>query len=125
MAKALGDNCDSCGKDYTFNPQTDCLVIYPTAPRYNHLFAVCPHCLAKVTIFVDIDALVLLYKMKIPMELYDTVHASVQEARLRLDVPLEVQPPREYLIQLHDTLRQFGGNCSPGCGHYRHERNAA
>lgn len=32
----------------------------------------------------------------------------------------EVEPPRDWVMSVMDTLRLFGGKCSDNCGHFDH-----
>ena len=50
--KKMGDNCDSCSKDYFFIKGQDKISLYMTDTKYTHIDAICPWCKATTRIFL-------------------------------------------------------------------------
>jgi hypothetical protein len=132
----LGDNCDHCQLDYTFDDGTDYLVIYPKAQQYSHIRTVCPNCQSIEHIFIGHQTIGVVIAQGIlpihadellpPLEvvgLYDELEGKADEAQ-EADMPDNdsltdyhesgtsyglPEPPRDWLIELYDTMREFGG----------------
>jgi hypothetical protein len=108
----IHDSCDSCGQDYEFVKGRDVMVIYLTAARYNHIQATCPCCSNVAHVYLGIEAILCaIQQCQLEIHLYADVHTEIAEERETIDEVASasaVEPPREWLRELYDDLRNFG-----------------
>lgn len=137
------DNCDGCGQDYDFDKERDVLCLYLNYPECNHVEATCPHCGRSTRIFLVPEGVInLLTEIHLnlrmvaepPEELLESAQKIWAEELRQGETPFRrptrrrrnrrsqpkqpsPEPPREWITQLYDDLRHFGGECGKGCGH--------
>jgi hypothetical protein len=120
----MNENCASCKTDYEVTPQNAGLVVFLGYPPASHLVATCTHCELVEVIYVTTKVLLQLAtgEGQFPITLRDQptddrrAAADAAWSRLgsnlsdgvgamALDLP---EPPRDWVRQLHDDLREFG-----------------
>ena len=118
-------NCGRCSHVYALDADRDVINVYATDAQHTHLCTKCPACGVVMRLFgINVDVLA-------PLNLRVTVYtdpapkAIAALARQAKGVPVakkNPQPPplpeipRDWLIELLDTLRHFGQPCDGSCG---------
>lgn len=111
------ETCETCHKDYLVTPKTAKLALFISYPPANHVVATCSACGATEIIYVTANVIMkLMVKNEFPIVLGDE---PTDDRRDRADrtwlaarpavEPELPHPPREWLVQLHDDLRTYGG----------------
>lgn len=121
-APVAHENCGKCNRDYNLTPETAEVRIHIDDPICNHIIAECTHCHHKEVIYAAQAALLrVLGSVPLPVVLAEATPelkaraaatwGSVSEATPDPNEapPPEVPIPRDWLRQLHDDLREFGG----------------
>ena len=124
------DNCDSCGEDYEFSSERDFMCLFLRNPECTHVLATCPHCGNEERIFVTPESVLgITEECHLPFRLYKETPAEILRIAAELfgfqiaeeddvsednGVPDPYAPPRDWLIELWNDLRHFGGECG-GC----------
>jgi len=113
----MTETCETCHKDYAVSPKTAKLALFISYPPANHVLATCSSCGTTEIIYVT---------AKVIMKLMDRNEYAIllddeptEERRDRADrtwlaalPPVEPElpyPPRDWVIQLHDDIRAYGG----------------
>lgn len=106
------DVCGKCKTQYELTEEKDYICIYLKDPRCNHIVAHCP-CGYVTRLFCGPEIMYAVHdQAAVPVHLY--VNAPPDMLKLasqlfdRQSVTAEVEPPREWIVQLMDDLRRFG-----------------
>lgn len=108
----LVDTCDTCLVNYPLDKDNGRLFIFLEDLVASHVMAKCPTCFAVERIFLDAGGIIQCLGQG--MGISYAIHADdrlLRHARTawRARQVIEVQVPQWMLRQLHDTLREFGG----------------
>jgi len=122
------DNCDQCQEDYDFDGERDIAVLYLRDADCNHIEAHCPFCQSTARIYVEPEIFIsLLGQVSFrTVRMYSDAPDDIKAGRRSLEAPQKDEPkalppsgwvrtedlpqiPRNWLTNLWDTFREFGG----------------
>lgn len=121
--------CRKCAHTYALDSERDIMNVYVTEPEHSHVLTKCPACGIVMRLFIDpgqvqqleegCEVRMVFFSDPAPKGVATLAQLARKGATVKEVKELEVAIPREWLVELLDTLREFGGHCTDECSHFK------